>query len=73
MSFWMWWCLRWHRKLDLIAHVSNHSDHVKCAKCGREYGVNHDVRTVLPWSEVAGFYACLDAQRRAKSQSQQEG
>jgi hypothetical protein len=65
MNFGMWWCLRWHRQLDLIAHVSEQSDRVKCAKCGREYGVNHDVRAVLPWSEVAGFYARRDVRRAA--------
>jgi hypothetical protein len=51
-----WRCrwLRWHR-LSLVVHVSAVADHLRCS-CGREYGINHDVRAVLPWAEVRSFY-----------------
>jgi hypothetical protein len=51
-----WWCLWWHKSLVKVARVSWATDRVKCTKCGREYGMNHDVRGILPWNEVAHLY-----------------
>jgi hypothetical protein len=51
-----WWCLWWHKSLTVVRRVSAHTDLVRCDKCGREYGMNHDVRAILPWHEVRGFY-----------------
>ncbi len=39
-----------------IAKVSPSSDHIGCQRCRREWGVNHDARAILPWSEVAYLY-----------------
>lgn len=33
------------------------SEHIGCRRCGREWGMNHDARALLPWGEVAGFHA----------------
>lgn len=31
--------------------VSEASDLIGCACCGREWGMNHDVRGLIPWDE----------------------
>lgn len=52
----MWRCLwlPWH-KFIVVKPVSKDSDYIKCS-CGREYGINHNVRSILPWSDVRGLY-----------------
>ena len=53
----MYWCLiaPWH-KFRVVGRPSGEwSAHIRCS-CGREYGVNDDARTILPWSCVAEFY-----------------
>lgn len=46
--------LPWH-KFVARKRVSAQSDYVRCS-CGREYGMNHDVRVILPWSDVRHLY-----------------
>lgn len=46
--------LPWHRFV-VRRRVSAQSDYLKCS-CGREYGMNRDVRVILPWDDVKGFY-----------------
>jgi hypothetical protein len=46
LCFW----LPWH-KLIVCKRVSVQCDYLRCS-CGREYGINHDVRVILPWSSV---------------------
>ncbi len=43
-----WWCFAWHRTLRVVRDYGRHQ-HVRCPKCGCEFGVHSDVRTVLPW------------------------
>jgi hypothetical protein len=54
--FRMWWCLRapWHRWVKREP-VSGVSDKLTCS-CGREYGMNHSERIILPWGDVKSFY-----------------
>lgn len=55
----------WHRAkcrlglhdYRLIAHVTPSADHVGCVHCKREWGMHHDARALVPWSDVAGFHA----------------
>jgi hypothetical protein len=42
------WCIYWHRTLKIVHDYGKHQ-RVRCPKCGREYGIHHDVHTVLPW------------------------
>lgn len=53
------WCVLFHRKMSVIRKMG-FSWHIKCDKCGCEYGINHDVRIVLPWREVKEFYQTID-------------
>lgn len=46
--------LPWHRWVAR-KKVSAQSDYLRCS-CGREYGMNHDVRVILPWDEVRSIY-----------------
>lgn len=46
----------WH-KLAIIERLSEQADHLRCKRCGRECAVNYDVRALLPWETVRGFYA----------------
>jgi len=39
-----------------IAKVSASSDHIGCRRCSREWGMNHDARALIEWSEVRHFY-----------------
>lgn len=56
LSFREWLCLRlpWHRFVER-RRVSVQSEYLRCS-CGREYGINHDVRVILPWHEIAYAY-----------------
>lgn len=47
---WLWW----HRLVEVRA-VSAQSDYLRCS-CGREYGLNHDVRVVVPYEAVRNCY-----------------
>jgi hypothetical protein len=50
-----WRCVWLHRRLTVLRALSQFADLVRCS-CGRLYAINHDVRAVLPWDEVKGFY-----------------
>lgn len=45
------WCFFWHRTLQVVRDYGNHK-HVRCPKCGCEYGIHDGVRTVLPWRVI---------------------
>ena len=45
----------WHR-WAAAEQVSDVAMRVVCTRCGRQYAYNHDLRAVLPWSDVEGFY-----------------
>lgn len=55
----MWLCLRmpWHRWVKREP-VSSISDKVTCS-CGRQYGMNHSERIILPWRMVSELYDTL--------------
>lgn len=50
-------CLFFYHDFYVIAQVSESSQHIACSQCKRQWGINHDVRAILPWATVAGFYA----------------
>lgn len=50
-------CATGRHKYRLIARVTPRADHIDCEGCHREWGMHHDVRSLLPWSDVAGLYA----------------
>jgi hypothetical protein len=54
----MWRCLwlPWH-KFVVRCKVSATSDYIRCS-CGREYGINYDVRAFVPWDDVRAIYDC---------------
>jgi hypothetical protein len=49
--------LGWHKRLVIVARVSLSADHVACPDCRQQFGMNHDVRSFLPWHKVASLYA----------------
>lgn len=56
LSFWQRLCfwLPWH-KIVARKRASASSEYLRCS-CGREYGMNHDVRVILPWDDVRSIY-----------------
>ena len=52
MTWREWWCLCWHRCMSVVKQYPG-SQHVKCDRCGCEFGINHSVRACLPWREIA--------------------
>ena len=54
MGVWSCTHLPWHRFV-IRRRVSEQSEKVTCS-CGRSYGINHDVRVILPWDDVKSFY-----------------
>jgi hypothetical protein len=46
-----------HKRLVIVARVSASTDHVACPASRQQFGMNHDVRSLLPWHEVASLYA----------------
>lgn len=43
-------------KLYVIGRCGHATDHIRCDYCGKEWGMNHDVRAILPWEDVAAFH-----------------
>ncbi len=60
-------CLPWPwHQLQHLRHVGINCSHVSCVRCGRDYGVNHDLGIILPWSQVRDHHAAMDAMLREK-------
>ncbi len=53
------WCVLFHRNMEVVSKLG-HSWHIRCHKCGCEYGINHDVRVVLPWRDVKPLHDELE-------------
>lgn len=49
-------CAIGRHRYFIIGRCGIASHHVGCRNCAREWGMNHDVRSFLPWIEVAGFH-----------------
>jgi hypothetical protein len=49
-------CAFGYHRFFAIGRCGIASEHVGCRDCYRQWGMNHDVRAFLPWSEVAGFH-----------------
>jgi hypothetical protein len=50
--------LGWHRFFK-ITRLSAQSDHIGCKACRRQWGMNHDVRVIVPWDDVRSLYVEL--------------
>lgn len=50
-------CRLGYHEFYKIKRVSPSTLHIGCRCCRREWGMNSDVRALLPWSEVEGFYS----------------
>lgn len=50
-------CWLFGHKYRRIARVSASADKVGCSRCGREWGMHHGVRALVPWDEVRELYA----------------
>ena len=46
--------LPWHRFI-VRKRMSAQTDYLRCS-CGREYGINHDARVILPWDAAQVGY-----------------
>lgn len=40
--------LGWHKRLDVIQSFGS-AEHIGCPDCGKQMGIHHGVRTVVPW------------------------
>ena len=59
IGIWNWLlCWIWPSHILFVAEqLSETSQRLKCAKCGRQYAVNHDARVALPWNDdLERFY-----------------
>jgi hypothetical protein len=54
MGIWLCNHLPWH-KWASRKKLSDDSERLTCS-CGRMYGMNHNVRTILPWDDVKDLY-----------------
>ena len=46
----------WHKCLDII-NTFGSAQHIGCPDCGRQFGIHHDMRVVIPWdSALASMY-----------------
>lgn len=50
-------CLLTGHRYIIIGRCGIATHHVGCKRCLRQWGMNHDVRALLPWFEVADFHA----------------
>ena len=54
---WRWACCKLgNHRLFVVGRCGLVTDHIACRDCRRQWGMNHDVRCMLPWSEVRGFH-----------------
>lgn len=49
-------CFLGRHRYFIIARCGIATHHIGCKDCARQWGMNHDVRALLPWSEVADFH-----------------
>jgi hypothetical protein len=49
-------CRLGRHRLFKIARCGCVTDHVGCRDCAKQWGMNHDVRAILPWSIVGPFH-----------------
>jgi len=49
-------CALGHHDMREIRRISGAVQHIGCTRCKREWGINHDVCVILPWSDVAHDY-----------------
>ena len=54
MGIWLCNHLPWHKWIAR-KKLSSDSERLTCS-CGRMYGMNHHVRTILPWDDVKDLY-----------------
>lgn len=55
-ALWRGWrvlcCACGRHRLFIIGRCAPWADHVGCKDCRRQWGMNHDMRCILPWDEV---------------------
>ena len=61
-------CWIGRHRLRIIGRPSTDSHHYGCTRCKRQWGMNHNVRGVLDWFEVEGFYADVMGYRPSREQ-----
>ena len=50
-------CLIWpSHKLIRRERLSPQTERLQCMRCGRQYAVNHDVQSLMPWRDAEAFY-----------------
>ena len=52
-------CLLGYHDMRSISRIGYAGEHVGCCRCKRQFGMNHDVRAILPWRCVAADYASV--------------
>ena len=50
-----------HKNIRVVKRLSPNSYKAECKDCGRAFGINEDIRVVLPWnSELEDMYKLMD-------------
>ena len=45
-----------HKSLDVIQSFGS-AQHIGCPRCGKQFGIHHGMRTVIPWeSDLESMY-----------------
>ena len=53
----------WHKNVVTVKKLSHNTDLIRCVDCGKEFAVNHNVRTILllPYEgEIKQFYISMN-------------
>lgn len=58
-------CRLGYHRLVVIGRCGLASDHIGCVDCGRQWGMNHSTRTIIPWREVSSFHRANGYNERA--------
>ncbi len=45
------WCWLKGHKYIIEVKFSNKVQKLKCTECGKSFGINHDVKSILPWDD----------------------
>lgn len=49
-------CRLGYHEMRIIGRCGYYTDHVGCLRCRKQWGMNHDVRAILPWGVVRDFH-----------------
>ena len=46
----------YHKPVKIVRKLSDQTDLIECENCGKQFGMNHSARSILPWKDLKEFY-----------------